>query len=484
MKQFLNFRMLCAAVLAAFMLASCADKESDLLSMVPKDTKGVLVVKPLDLAKKADLQNLTLKNVNQEMFNQINSFFNGDMGVDPKEVVVFEYEKEVWALFNVADESKLVAEFGGEKVASSGDGTTVYAHRGNQISVNGGLGLFSSLSSWSEKEAERNNGKIIDMMHRLMNLKEKQSVVSIPKFTSNMSGKDAHMYLNIGEICDMVEKEGSRADRRALEQMKQMPMYNEIFGANAYFSINFEKNDIIFNSVVLDKDGKNINGKFNFKNLDKGLLKFFDEKATAVTAFSIPEEYIGFMADMIANEVNDIMMGNVIKTGINSLEGNMALGGTLKNINDWYTNDYTAVIKLKKDFIPTFKTLLNQKMGESGIYPDSKGNYSIHADDGLTLKIGFKDEYLYVSNADAPSKSFASSSNAGKFSGKTGVIYVDMPKGSLIASMATMATGADLSGYFYAWSDDKKSEAVLHIDNNPESNILKLIIKTIDGMYR
>ena len=140
------------------------------------------------------------------------------------------------------------------------------------------------------------------------------------------------------------------------------------------------------------------------------------------------------------------------------------------------------VIKFKKDMLPSVKTLLGQQLATMGATPDSEGNYSVPVKQGLTLNVVFKDDYLCVSNAAIPEKTFASSSNAGKFSGKTGVIYVDMPKGSIMASAATMAAGVDLSGYFYAWSDDEQSEAVLHIDDNPESNILKLIIKTVDGM--
>ena len=267
--------------------------------------------------------------------------------------------------------------------------------------------------------------------------------------------------------------------------MKQMPMYDELLQSHAYFSLNFEKNDLICNSVVLDKDGKNINGKFNFGNLDKGMLDFFDGKATAVMAFAIPQQYLDFIADAIAKEAgSDPIAANMAKTGVSSLDGNMAIGGTLKNVQDWYGNDYAAVIKIKEDMLPSVKTLLGQQLGQMGAVADSNGNYSIPVDRDLTLNVGFKGDYLYVSNSVMPDKTFASSSNAGKFSGKTGVIYVDMPKGSILASAATMVTGVDLSGYFYAWSDDEQSEAVLHIDDNPESNILKLIIKTVDGMSR
>ena len=123
MKNLMNFRMMCAVLLAAFVFVSCADKGSDLLSMVPKETKFAVLVKPLDLAKKADLQNLALKNVSKETFDQINAFFNGDMGVDPAEVVMFEYQNNFWALFNVKDEGKLssaLTDFGYGKESVNG----------------------------------------------------------------------------------------------------------------------------------------------------------------------------------------------------------------------------------------------------------------------------------------------------------------------------------------------------------------------------
>ena len=479
MKNLMNLKLMCAVLLAAFVFVSCADKGSDLLTMVPKESKLVMVVKPLDLAKKADLQNLALKNVSKETFDQINAFFNGDMGVDPAEVVMFEYQNNFWALFNVKDEGKLssaLTDFGYGK--ESVNGCNIYSEGRDKIAVKDGLGVLVTVYG-DDLSAVTNS------IDRFLKLPEGQSVVSIPQFAESMSGKDAHVYLNLGAVYAMAEKEANPYDRRAMEMMKQMPMYDELLQSHAYFSLNFEKNDLICNSVVLDKDGKNINGKFNFGNLDKGMLDFFDGKATAVMAFAIPQQYLDFIADAIAKEAgSDPIAANIAKTGVSSLDGNMAVGGTLKNVQNWYGNDYAAVIKIKEDMLPSVKTLLGQQLGQMGAVADSNGNYSIPVDRDLTLNVGFKGDYLYVSNSVMPDKTFASSSNAGKFSGKTGVIYVDMPKGSILASAATMVTGVDLSGYFYAWSDDEQSEAVLHIDDNPESNILKLIIKTVDGMSR
>ena len=479
MKNLMNLKLMCAVLLAAFVFVSCADKGSDLLTMVPKESKLVMVVKPLDLAKKADLQNLTLKNVPKETFDQINAFFNGDMGVDPEEVAMFEYQNNFWALFNVKDEGKLSSALTGFGYGKeSVNGCNIYSEGSDKIAVKDGLGVLVTVYG-DDLSAVTNS------IDRFLKLPEGQSVVSIPQFAESMSGKDAHVYLNLGAVYAMAEKEANPYDRRAMEMMKQMPMYDELLQSHAYFSLNFEKNDLICNSVVLDKDGKNINGKFNFGNLDKGMLDFFDGKATAVMAFAIPQQYLDFIADAIAKEAgSDPIAANIAKTGVSSLDGNMAIGGTLKNVQDWYGNDYAAVIKIKEDMLPSVKTLLGQQLGQMGAVADSNGNYSIPVDRDLTLNVGFKGDYLYVSNSVMPDKTFASSSNAGKFSGKTGVIYVDMPKGSILASAATMVTGVDLSGYFYAWSDDEQSEAVLHIDDNPESNILKLIIKTVDGMSR
>ncbi len=479
MKNLMNLKLMCAVLLAAFVFVSCADKGSDLLTMVPKESKLVMVVKPLYLAKKADLQNLTLKNVPKETFDQINAFFNGDMGVDPEEVAMFEYQNNFWALFNVKDEGKLSSALTGFGYGKeSVNGCNIYSEGRDKIAVKDGLGVLVTVYG-DDLSAVTNS------IDRFLKLPEGQSVVSIPQFAESMSGKDAHVYLNLGAVYAMAEKEANPYDRRAMEMMKQMPMYDELLQSHAYFSLNFEKNDLICNSVVLDKDGKNINGKFNFGNLDKGMLDFFDGKATAVMAFAIPQQYLDFIADAIAKEAgSDPIAANMAKTGVSSLDGNMAIGGTLKNVQDWYGNDYAAVIKIKEDMLPSVKTLLGQQLGQMGAVADSNGNYSIPVDRDLTLNVGFKGDYLYVSNSVMPDKTFASSSNAGKFSGKTGVIYVDMPKGSILASAATMVTGVDLSGYFYAWSDDEQSEAVLHIDDNPESNILKLIIKTVDGMSR
>ena len=42
-----------------------------------------------------------------------------------------------------------------------------------------------------------------------------------------------------------------------------------IFSTAVLKKVILEKNDLICHSVVLDSEGKNINGKFNLKNLDK-----------------------------------------------------------------------------------------------------------------------------------------------------------------------------------------------------------------------
>ena len=406
MKNLMNLKLMCAVLLAAFVFVSCADKGSDLLTMVPKESKLVMAVKPLDLAKKADLQNLTLKNVPKETFDQINAFFNGDMGVDPEEVAMFEYQNNFWALFNVKDEGKLSSALTGFGYGKeSVNGCNIYSEGSDKIAVKDGLGVLVTVYG-DDLSAVTNS------IDRFLKLPEGQSVVSIPQFAESMSGKDAHVYLNLGAVYAMAEKEASPYDRRAMEMMKQMPMYDELLQSHAYFSLNFEKNDLICNSVVLDKDGKNINGKFNFGNLDKGMLDFFDGKATAVMAFAIPQQYLDFIADAIAKEAgSDPIAANMAKTGVSSLDGNMAIGGTLKNVQDWYGNDYAAVIKIKEDMLPSVKTLLGQQLGQMGAVADSNGNYSIPVDRDLTLNVGFKGDYLYVSNSVMPDKTFASSSN-------------------------------------------------------------------------
>ncbi len=452
--------------LAALILTACSDKQTEMFNLIPKTTKAVLKMKPIDLAKKANLEKLNLKKMDAGVLQNFKDFFNGNMGVSPEQLVVFEYENKPWAMFEETDESKLKDALKNAETKSV-NGCTVYKNDDWVIAVKDGLG-------WTTDS--RNIDKIAETANAFSKLQESEAISSLNSFANHMTGNDINVYVNIKSIYD--------SEMTSMDEYAGMVknLYGPYINSDMYISADFGKNDLTVKSKVLDANGKNVMETMNLKNVDKDILKFFNEKSTLVAAVNMPEEYIKFLDAVIAAGAgNDPMTGNIAKTITSSLEGNIAIGAYLKNGSNYYANDYAIAVKLKEGGADKLKGLID------GMIPgmmDGNGNLTIPTGYGFNVNVSFEDDYLLATNSEKPSGSatYATSPNASRFNDCYSALMLDMPTGSVLSGMATMATGADLSGYLYAGSGKDKNELVWHVNNNPESNTLALILKIISDM--
>ena len=472
-REILKIRKLAVAILAAVMFVSCSES-SELLNLVPKDSKLVLYAKPLDLAKKADLQNLQLKNDTKEGVKQVKDFFTGDLGIDPENFVAFESGKEMWLLFNVKDEEKLKSSIT-VKETKSIDGFTVLEGRGAQKFIIKD-GICFMVSTWGMASEEA-----VKCAKVFMDLSDDNSINAVPGFEKNMSGSDANVYLNMAGLYEN-EMDDLLQNGMAGISLESMPNYEILKNSVAYMSASFERNDLTISYKLLDNEGNNVMSKLGLKDLDKGMLKFFDKDASAVLAGNIPAGYVGFISTLVMANISDNpVVSAAVSTVLNSLDGNIAIGAKVDNLRDAYGNDYTAVVKLKPGADKDIKSLIDNNLSMMGVAADAQGVYTIPVKYDFNVRIGFKDDYMYVTNASSlPDNGYDSSDNAKKFSGKTGAFLLDIPQGSVLAGAATAFTGSNVSGYVYAWSDDEKAEYVVHVNDNTEKNILTYFIKIVD----
>ncbi len=452
--------------LAALILTACSDKQSEMFNLIPKTSKAVLVISPADLAKKANLEKLNFKRMDAEVMQYFKDFFTGNMGVDPKQLVVFEYENEPWVMFEVTDESKLKDAMKDVETKSV-DGCTVYKKDVLAVAVKDGLG-------WATDRWLFDN--VAEKVNAFSKLQESEAISSVSSFADHMTGNDINVYVNIKSIYD---SEMANMDKDKYAGMVK-GLYGPFLNSDMYVSVDFGKNDLTVKSKVLDANGKDVMETMNLKNVDKDILKFFNEKSTLVAAVNMPDGYINFLSAIIAAEAgNDPRTSNIVNTIISSLEGNFAIGAYLKNGSNYYANDYAVAIKLKEGGADKIKGLVSNMA--PGMM-DENGNMSIPTGYGFNVNISFEDNYLFATNSEKPSATYASSSNASRFNDCYSALMLDMPTGSVLSGMATMATGADLSGYLYAGSGKGKNELVWHVNNNPEDNTLALILKIISNM--
>lgn len=454
--------MLAAAIL--LLVASCTKESDELLQFVPKNTKMVIVTSPLDLAKKADLQNLDLKKADAKDLEKAKNFFAGNLGVDPEKIVVFEHNKDVWAVFRITDEAKLKAAIDAEASQTVG-GFTVVEKSSDKVVINDGIGWWNS--SWAV-DAQ----KAADTVAALLKLKEDESIVAKPGFSENMEGADVSAYINMASIYEEAKSEVHSAD------FEKMPYYDLTKDASMYLSAKFEKEELVISSRMTDKEGNNIADKIKVGKLDSSMLDFFGDKAAVVLAANCPADMWDFLKEAVADEVGgDPMVSGIASTLFSCLEGNIALGGTLSNVSDYYGNDYMLVMKMKPGSEKTIGSLLQASMM---LTPDSKGEYQFPVDSNLTVRLGFKGSYMYLTNAPVPvGNLYSSTPNAKKFSGKTGAAVVDFSSGTVLSGALTMLAGESVSGYIYAYSETNgDNKLILHLDSK-ESNILTHLLKIV-----
>ena len=85
------------------MMVSCSKESSDLIGFVPKDAYVVATLKPMDLAKKANLEKL---EVSDPSLAELKNLFMEDNGIDLRQTVFFQSGNEGCFVFAINDKGK------------------------------------------------------------------------------------------------------------------------------------------------------------------------------------------------------------------------------------------------------------------------------------------------------------------------------------------------------------------------------------------
>ena len=85
------------------MMVSCSKESSDLIGFVPKDAYVVATLKPMDLAKKANLEKL---EVSDPSLAELKNLLMEDNGIDLRQTVFFQSGNEGCFVFAINDKGK------------------------------------------------------------------------------------------------------------------------------------------------------------------------------------------------------------------------------------------------------------------------------------------------------------------------------------------------------------------------------------------
>lgn len=202
-----------AVVLLALVLPSCSDGASDLLGGVPAETKGVMVIKPADLAQKSDikgfLKKMGFRGKDKKTFDAVMELFEeGGIGLDC--MVAFEYEEGGYLSFVINDKKKFAeAELIGENTdKNKQDGFVYYEVNGTEGRTNI---IVDGRKAWLAFGDTDVDGQI-EAVKKFQGLGKDKSVLSIPHFSENMQDGDMNVFLNIEEIVGFTRFKGQEQE--------------------------------------------------------------------------------------------------------------------------------------------------------------------------------------------------------------------------------------------------------------------------------
>ena len=443
-----SFFKLFGLLMIAVLVASCS-KTSDLLEMVPNDALAVGIIKPNELAKKADFENADLSKLPAEKVNKIKALFAGEWGVNTEEVVFFVTKDNLYFCFEMPDIEKFKAATEAELTVEDGF-NVLKVHRDVIVEKDG--------MAWAVDRTY--NRDYIAEIKKFMNLDAANSVVSLPNFTDKMVGKDIAIFMNIGAMMTLDD----------FRELSSFPMYDKMHDAVCYMNLEAGKKEITLTSNIYDSAGNNLLKEFDMGKIDTDILEMIDAGSTAVYALHLNKEYLNQMRDILVAQSRNMMEQTQIQTIFSCIEGDIAVAGTFKNPQRFEGNDLTMIVKLKdnaqKEIQPFIDTM--------GFSPNAEGEYLIPWGEFM-IHAAFKDDYLYVSTTGLPSKGFDDNKYASNFKDKTAAIFVDATAGSPLSSfLQTVTKGIKVDGYLQGGLDDEL-KITLHLENE-DSNILAAIL--------
>ena len=259
------------------MMVSCSKESSDLIGFVPKDAYVVATLKPMDLAKKANLEKL---EVSDPSLAELKNLFMEDNGIDLRQTVFFQSGNEGCFVFAINDKGKFEKTLEGTPKEEI-NGKPVYTDKNLIVADDYGWVVV-------EGDVETVAGKIDGWMTQT----EENSVLAVKGFNDMMLKSDVDLYVNFNEIYEMAP-----ANERTM--LANIASYQKLKNASMYISLSFEKEDVFMKFHALNAEGKNMLPELNLEDVDKSVFKYIDAKSSVVLAQAANQEMVDSYKAMV-----------------------------------------------------------------------------------------------------------------------------------------------------------------------------------------
>lgn len=440
----MNNRLLASAkcavlALLVVLVASCS-KTSELLNYVPADTKFAATVSLGDLIKKSNIKDLNLPD-NDE---QSKKFVNGDYGFAYDKAVSFEYKDRIFLVLEIDDMDKFEKQMTVETI----DNVNVYTDKdgaGFNVAVVDGIAFTGDASK----------NKMAECVNFVNNLAD-EARLSSTDIADKLSGHDIDFYVNIGDALAYYAS-----------QLEQIIGISNIDKAKSFGYLDFDKNEIKGVMTFVDADGNNLLKAADLGDFDTDMLNLIDANMNSIFALKIKNDILKKAA--LLAPTNDGITALASQMILANLEGDIAIGVKTKDIQDVYNNSATAVVKLKDGSKDSLRQLIENQLN---LKQDATGQYSLKGLLGKDINVGFKDDYLYITNVPLPANTFAKADAANAFDDKTFALFTDI---SALSEFNPIIPKID--GTSTITLDDKQLSFELHANHN-EGNILAYFLKT------
>lgn len=479
-------------LLAMIMMTTSCSSEGDFYSKVPEDARFVMSIKAKGLAEKSnavkkvrEIANLVGEQEAKDAADMLETLFGDDSPVDLNNIVMFEYEGNVYAWLMVNDMEMLdkIDAIAENFEKSKKDDFVIYeANENCCIVMNGNGGLMMMGNDADSDDA-------IKAFMDFDDLESDKAIANNEIFMKNMQGDDdVYLYLDIEGLTSLV---GSTAElKKALSREFEneglsVPDYiDEVMESFVYASASFTKDAATLKMSLLDDKGTNIINKiYGNKTIDKKILSYLDKNSSFVMACSLPEQGKKMIEQALSNSLPEEMKSTASEI-VRHLDGNMAFGITVtdsimavKEKYDYWSDSYYTTTE--PDFTRcgyTFVAKCNTKMDD---YLSSLAGYlgmsvtngviTIPTDE-MNITIKSDGDYVVVSNVGTPAQSLAGSDLAND---KQLLMYFDCSKNSSISSLINSELPIDLDATTTLTLDKECAMWTIHVGNNKKDNILE-----------
>ena len=302
---------------------------------------------------------------------------------------------------------------------------------------------------------DASKNKMAECVNFVNNLAD-EARLSSTDIADKLSGHDIDFYVNIGDALAYYAS-----------QLEQIIGISNIDKAKSFGYLDFDKNEIKGVMTFVDADGNNILKTADLGDFDTEMLNLIDANMNSIFALKIKNDILKKAA--LLAPTNDGITALVSQMILANLEGDIAIGVKTKDIQDIYNNSATTVVKLKDGSKDSLRQLIENQLN---LKQDATGQYSLKGLLGKDINVGFKDDYLYLTNVPLPANTFAKADAANAFDDKTFALFTDI---SALSEFNPIIPKID--GTSTITLDDKQLSFELHANHN-EGNILAYFLKT------